>query len=87
MSHIRAEMFKGCNRRAKGMVRTRLQKCTACGAYGLSETCKECGALAQAAGPMRFSPEDTRADLRRKLKNVESKEWARGLPSPEDEEE
>jgi len=36
---------------------------------------------------MRFSPEDARADLRRKLKDVESKEWAANLPSPEDEEE
>ena len=69
------------------MARTRLQKCTVCAAYGLSETCGECGGLAQAAGPMRFSPEDARADLRRKLKEVESKEWALNLPSPEAEEE
>ncbi|HJM41356.1 MAG TPA: nucleolar RNA-binding Nop10p family protein [Candidatus Thalassarchaeaceae archaeon] len=69
------------------MARTRLQKCTVCSAYGLSETCEECGGLAQAAGPMRFSPEDARADLRRKLKQVESKEWASTLPSPGDEEE
>ena len=69
------------------MARTRLQKCTACGAYGLSETCGDCGGLAQAAGPMRFSPEDARADLRRKLKDVESKQWSTDLPSPEDEEE
>ena len=47
------------------MARTRLQKCTTCGAYGLSETCAECGAPAQAAVPMRFSPEDSRADIRR----------------------
>lgn len=69
------------------MARTRLQKCTTCGAYGLSETCAECGAPAQAAVPMRFSPEDSRADLRRKLKNVESEEWVDQLPSPEDEQE
>ena len=69
------------------MARTRLQKCTTCGAYGLSEICKECGAPAQAAVPMRFSPEDARADLRRKLKNVESEGWVEQLPSPEDEEE
>ncbi|GIS43860.1 MAG: hypothetical protein Ct9H90mP16_09300 [Candidatus Poseidoniales archaeon] len=36
------------------MARTRLQKCTACGAYGLSETCAECGAPAQAAVPCDF---------------------------------
>tara|TARA_Y100000766_G_C18445808_1_gene383509 strand:- start:129 stop:239 length:111 start_codon:yes stop_codon:yes gene_type:complete len=36
---------------------------------------------------MRFSPEDARADLRRKLKNVESEDWVEQLPSPEDEEE
>ena len=69
------------------MARSRLQQCTVCGAYGLSETCEKCGGLAQAAGPMRFSPEDARAALRRKLKDVESKEWATNLPSPEDEEE
>tara|TARA_Y100000588_G_C13522638_1_gene614257 strand:- start:88 stop:348 length:261 start_codon:yes stop_codon:yes gene_type:complete len=66
------------------MVRTILQKCTACGAYGLAEICKECGSQAQAAGPMRFSPEDKRAHLRRKMQNVESKEWAESLPSPDD---
>lgn len=69
------------------MARTRLQKCTVCGAYGLSETCGDCGGQAQAAGPMRFSPEDARADLRRKLKQVGTKEWLDNLPSPEDEEE
>lgn len=69
------------------MARTRLQKCTACGAYGLAETCGDCGGKAQAAGPLRFSPEDARADLRRKLKDVESKAWAENLPSPEDEAE
>ena len=69
------------------MARTRLQKCTTCGAYGLSEICRECGAPAQAAGPMRFSPEDNRADIRRKLKDVESEAWVEQLPSPEDEEE
>tara|TARA_Y100001968_G_scaffold333655_1_gene398016 strand:- start:834 stop:944 length:111 start_codon:yes stop_codon:yes gene_type:complete len=36
---------------------------------------------------MKFSPEDARADLRRKLNNVESKEWVEQLPSPEDEQE
>jgi hypothetical protein len=33
---------------------------------------------------MRFSPEDVRADLRRRLKDVESKAWAANLPSPDD---
>ncbi|MDP6907024.1 MAG: nucleolar RNA-binding Nop10p family protein [Candidatus Thalassarchaeaceae archaeon] len=69
------------------MARTKLQKCTACGEYGLSETCKECGGKAQAAGPMKFSPEDSRAHLRRRLKNVESKEWVESLPSPDGGEE
>ncbi len=69
------------------MARTRLQKCTACGAYGLSETCRDCGAPAQAAVPMRFSPEDARADIRRKLKDVDSEAWVDQLPSPEDEQE
>ena len=69
------------------MARTRLQKCTVCGAYVLSETCGDCGGQAQAAGPMRFSPEDARADLRRKLKQVGTKEWLDSLPSPEDEQE
>ena len=69
------------------MDRTRLQKCTTCGAYGLSEICRECGAPAQAAVPMRFSPEDNRADIRRKLKDVESEAWVEQLHSTEDEEE
>tara|TARA_B100001996_G_scaffold262143_1_gene204308 strand:+ start:192 stop:401 length:210 start_codon:yes stop_codon:yes gene_type:complete len=69
------------------MARTRLQKCTACGSYGFSETCADCGGKAEAAGPMKFSPEDARANLRRKLKKVGTKEWIDSLPSPEDDSE
>ena len=69
------------------MARQLLQKCTACGKYGLSETCQHCGGKAEVAGPMKFSPEDSRADLRRRLKKVEEKKWAESLPSPDGGEE
>jgi len=67
------------------MVRQKLQKCTACGVYGLALTCKACGGKAQAAGPMRFSPEDSRGHLRRKIHGVEDPTWAEKLPSPKEE--
>ncbi|MBJ84027.1 MAG: hypothetical protein CMB52_00725 [Euryarchaeota archaeon] len=87
MNPLTRERFNSLTKERRVMARTRLQKCTACGAFGLSETCRHCGASAQAAVPMKFSPEDARADLRRKLNNVESKEWVEQLPSPEDEQE
>lgn len=62
------------------MVRQLLQKCTACGAYGLTTTCAECGERAQAAAPLKWSPEDHQAKRRRELKKVGSEEWLQSLP-------
>ena len=64
------------------MARTRLQRCTACGAYGLSTTCSHCGQSAQSAVPLRFSPEDPQAERRREFQNVTSAQWAQSLPVP-----
>ena len=42
-------------------------------------------AMAQqtAAAPMKWSPEDQRANIRRKMYNVESEEWLNDLPELE----
>lgn len=62
------------------MARQQLQKCTACGEYGLSIVCKKCGERSQVASPLKWSPEDSIADRRRALNKVESKEWVENLP-------
>lgn len=64
------------------MARSRTQKCTACGTYGLTTTCKECGGVAQAAAPLKFSPEDPQAARRRQFQQVTEPEWAANLPTP-----
>jgi len=64
------------------MARSRLQRCTSCGAYGLSTICTSCGAPAQAAAPLRFSPEDPQAERRRQFQNVTDVGWAQSLPVP-----
>jgi len=63
------------------MARQRLQQCLSCGAFGLSTTCTSCGETAQAAAPLKWSPEDHRAALRRKMKGVETPEWPSTLPT------
>ena len=68
------------------MVRQKLQKCTACGAYGLTLVCKLCGGKSQAAGPMKWSPEDRQAQRRRQLHNVGNKEWLDSVPDYTSEE-
>ncbi|HIG03584.1 MAG TPA: ribosome biogenesis protein [Candidatus Poseidoniales archaeon] len=62
------------------MARQQLQKCTACGEYGLSTTCAKCGERAQVASPLKWSPEDNLASRRRTMHKVDSKEWVEGLP-------
>ncbi len=64
------------------MARSRLQRCTSCGAYGLSTTCSRCGAPAQAASPLRYSPEDPQSERRRQFQDVTAAEWAQSLPVP-----
>jgi rRNA maturation protein Nop10 len=69
------------------MTRSRIQKCKDCGSYGLSTTCKKCGGIAQAAGPLKFSPQDPQAKRRREYENVIDPKWVENLPSPKGEEE
>ena len=73
------------------MVRTKLQKCTECGEFGLDATCKKCDAETTTAAPLKFSPKDPQGARRRQRVNAGSDEWIEALPSPrkvfEDEEE
>ncbi|DAC21198.1 MAG TPA: hypothetical protein D7H91_04600 [Candidatus Poseidoniales archaeon] len=57
------------------MAKQRMQRCLTCGAFSLRTICPECGERAQAAAPLKWSPEDNRAALRRKMKGVEDKDW------------
>ena len=61
------------------MARQLLQQCTVCKAWCLETTCPQCGGNAQAAAPLKWSPEDHRADIRRKMYNVADAEWANAL--------
>ena len=54
------------------MARQILQQCLDCQAWTLSTKCPECGGTAQAAAPIKWSPEDHRANIRRKMYNVSS---------------
>jgi rRNA maturation protein Nop10 len=65
------------------MARQILQQCLDCQAWTLSTKCPECGGTAQAAAPIKWSPEDHRANIRRKMYDVSSKEWTEKLPSLE----
>ena len=63
------------------MARQILQQCLDCQAWTLSTICPKCGATAQAAAPLKWSPEDHRASIRRKMYDVNSKDWVDKLPS------
>ena len=65
------------------MARQLLQNCSKCKAWTLQRDCPYCDGTANAAAPMKWSPEDQRANIRRKMYNVESKEWLDSLPSLE----
>jgi rRNA maturation protein Nop10 len=58
-----------------------MQKCTECGEHCLSTKCPTCGGFAKAAAPMKWSPEDKRAHLRRQLEGVEEPGWSESLPT------
>ena len=62
------------------MARQMLQQCLECSAWSLSTTCSVCGGKAQAAAPIKWSPEDHRASVRRKMYNVSSQKWTDDLP-------
>ena len=64
------------------LVRQRLQKCHTCSGYSLSTTCPKCGGSAQAAAPMKWSPEDHQAARRRQRLKVGENEWIESLPKP-----
>tara|TARA_B100000767_G_C19746271_1_gene528673 strand:- start:358 stop:642 length:285 start_codon:yes stop_codon:yes gene_type:complete len=66
-------------RNGDNMARQLLQQCLECEAWTLATTCPSCGAKAQAAAPLKWSPEDHRADIRRKMYNVADAEWANAL--------
>ena len=63
------------------MPRQLLQQCLCCGALWLETICPKCGGTAQAAAPLKWSPEDHRANVRRQLNNVESPEWPQTIPT------
>jgi rRNA maturation protein Nop10 len=65
----------------EGMARQILQQCLTCQAWTLSTTCTSCDGTAQAAAPLKWSPEDNRATIRRKMYDVESPEWTQSLPT------
>ena len=49
----------------------------------MDRICAKCGEAANAAAPLKWSPEDQRANIRRKMYNVESPDWAAELPELE----
>ena len=62
------------------MARQMLQQCLECSAWSLSRICTVCGGKAQAAAPIKWSPEDHRASVRRKMYDVTSQKWTNDLP-------
>ena len=74
--------------RGNDMGRQMMQQCTQCQRYCLETTCPDCGGVAKAAAPLKWSPEDKRAHLRRKLEGVEEDGWSDSLPTltPQEEE-
>ena len=68
------------------MARTRLQRCTVCGEYGLGEECKKCGAKMTAVAPMKYSPQDAQGARRRQREDAGTDEWIEELPTPRKEE-
>ena len=69
------------------MARTRLQRGTDCGEYGLSEECKDCGGKMTSVAPLKFSPQDAQGARRRQRENAGSDEWIEELPTPRKEED
>ena len=65
------------------MARQLLQQCVQCKSWTLHRDCPHCDGTANAAAPMKWSPEDQRANIRRKMYNVESEDWLNSLPELE----
>jgi rRNA maturation protein Nop10 len=53
----------------------------------LEDLCSKCGSVAIQASPIKWSPEDKHAHLRRRLSGVELEGWASTLPTLSDVEE
>ena len=62
------------------MVKQLLQFCSSYNNFGLSIKCTHCGQSAKAAAPLKWSPEDARASIRRKMNDVGSEQWYEMLP-------
>ena len=54
------------------MARQLLQHCKKCQVWTLQRECPQCNETINAAAPLKWSPEDQRANIRRKMYNVES---------------
>ena len=65
------------------MARQLLQQCVKCHAWTFERRCPHCEGAANAAAPIKWSPEDQRANIRRKMYNVESNDWLDSLPELE----
>ncbi len=63
------------------MAKQLLQYCSSCLNWSLNITCTHCGGAALAAAPLKWSPEDQRATIRRKMNDVGSDEWIMKLPT------
>ena len=74
-------------RRGTEMVRQMLQICSSCDIHTLKVECPNCGAKVVQAAPIKWSPEDQRAHLRRQLDGVEEDGWSSTLPTLDDSEE
>ncbi len=69
------------------MARQMLQICKSCDIYTLKVECPNCGTKVVQAAPIKWSPEDQRAHLRRQLDGVEEDGWSSTLPTLDDSEE
>tara|TARA_B100001250_G_scaffold335138_1_gene301281 strand:+ start:4139 stop:4375 length:237 start_codon:yes stop_codon:yes gene_type:complete len=65
------------------MARQLLQQCRDCQTWTLLRICPKCEGDASAAAPLKWSPEDQRANIRRKMYDVESSKWLESLPALE----
>jgi len=62
------------------MARQVLQQCKQCQSWTLKTECPSCNSKTSSPVPLKWSPEDNRATIRRKLYNVDSQEWIDSLP-------
>ncbi|MAT86188.1 MAG: hypothetical protein CMA25_04420 [Euryarchaeota archaeon] len=65
--------------RGSNVPRQLLQFCRVCEVYTLKTECPKCQTKVTQAPPLKWSPEDKRAYLRRKLENVADDEWSKSL--------